>query len=81
MVDSEIAKPRVPLEGCLMSRTRRSFTTECTVESARRVIDSGHTIAEVARELGTNEASLSARPSPAQSERIHLRPHECSPMS
>jgi len=32
-----------------MSRKRRSFTTEYKVEAARRVIDSGRTIAEVAR--------------------------------
>ena len=38
-----------------MSRTRRSFTTEYKVEAAHRVIDSGRTIAEVARELGVNE--------------------------
>ncbi|WP_186627287.1 transposase [Rhodococcus sp. BP22] len=41
-----------------MSRKRRSFTTEYKVEAARRVIDFGRTIAEVARELGTNEALL-----------------------
>lgn len=41
-----------------MSRTRRSFTTEYKVEAAHRVIDSGRTIAEVARELGLNEALL-----------------------
>ena len=38
-----------------MSRTRRSFTTEYKVEAAHRVIDSGRTIAEVARGLGVNE--------------------------
>ncbi|KZM28608.1 nucleic acid binding, partial [Ascochyta rabiei] len=41
-----------------MSRKRRSFTTEYKVEAARRVIDSGRTIVEVARELGINEALL-----------------------
>lgn len=41
-----------------MSRERRSFTTECKVEAARRVIDSGRTITEVARELSINEALL-----------------------
>ncbi|WP_137726606.1 transposase [Prescottella subtropica] len=41
-----------------MSRTRRSFTTEYKVEAAHRVIDSGRTIAEVARELGLNENLL-----------------------
>ncbi|MGC0367590.1 transposase [Rhodococcus sp. 27YEA15] len=41
-----------------MSRKRRSFTTEYKVEAARRVIDSGRTIAEVARELDINEALL-----------------------
>ena len=41
-----------------MSRTRRLFTTEYKVEAAHRVIDSGRTIAEVARELGVNEGLL-----------------------
>ncbi|MEW1881860.1 transposase [Rhodococcoides fascians] len=41
-----------------MSRKRRSFTTEYKVEAARRVIDSGRTIAEVARELAINEGLL-----------------------
>jgi transposase-like protein len=41
-----------------MSRTRRSFTTEYKVEAAHRVIDSGRTITEVARELGVNEGLL-----------------------
>ncbi|MCC4306647.1 transposase [Rhodococcus sp. 3-2] len=41
-----------------MSRTRRSFTTEYKVEAAHRVIDSGRTIAEVARELGLSENLL-----------------------
>lgn len=41
-----------------MSRTRRSFTTEYKVEAAHRVIDSGRSVAEVARELGLNEGLL-----------------------
>src|SRR5574340_1194467 len=41
-----------------MSRTRRSFTTEYKVEAAHRVIDSGRTIVEVARELGLNDGLL-----------------------
>lgn len=41
-----------------MSRKRRSFTTEYKVEAARRVIDSGRTIAEVARDLGLSENLL-----------------------
>jgi len=41
-----------------MSRKRRSFTTEYKVEAAHRVIDSGRTIAEVARDLGVNEGLL-----------------------
>ena len=40
-------------------RKRRSFTTEYKVEAAHRVIDSGRTIAEVARELGLNDGLLS----------------------
>ena len=35
-----------------MAITRRSFTAEYRVEAAHRVIDSGRTIIEVARELG-----------------------------
>ncbi len=41
-----------------VSRKRRSFTAEYRVEAAHRVIDSGRTIAEVARELGLNESLL-----------------------
>lgn len=41
-----------------MSRSRRSYTTEYKVEAAHRVIDSGRTIASVARELGLNESLL-----------------------
>ncbi|MFC3448294.1 transposase [Amycolatopsis speibonae] len=41
-----------------MSRKRRSFTTEYKVGAAHRVIDSGRVIAEVARELGVDEALL-----------------------
>jgi transposase len=39
-------------------RTRRSFTTEYKVEAAHRVIDSGRSISEVARELGLNDGLL-----------------------
>ncbi|MGQ4601656.1 transposase, partial [Nocardia sp. R6R-6] len=41
-------------------RKRRSYTTEYKVEAAHRVIDSGRTIAEVARELGIDAGMLSA---------------------
>jgi len=40
-------------------RPRRSFTPEYKVEAAHRVIDSGRTIAEVARELGLTDGLLS----------------------
>jgi transposase-like protein len=40
-------------------RKRRSYTAEYKVEAAHRVIDSGRTIAEVARELGIDPAMLS----------------------
>ena len=43
-----------------MSATRRRFTTEYKVEAAHRVIDSGRSVAEVARELSINEVSLYA---------------------
>ncbi|MEV4129902.1 transposase [Nocardia sp. NPDC049707] len=39
-------------------RKRRSFTAEYKVEAAHRVIDSGRTVAEVARELGIHESLL-----------------------
>lgn len=41
-----------------MSASRRKFTTEYKVEAAHRVIDSGRSIAEVARELNIGEQSL-----------------------
>jgi transposase-like protein len=41
-------------------RKRRSYTTEYKVEAAHRVIDTGRTIAEVARELGIDAGMLSA---------------------
>ncbi len=40
-------------------RKRRSYTTEYKVEAAHRVVDSGRTIAEVARELGIDAGMLS----------------------
>ncbi|MQY32045.1 transposase [Nocardia aurantia] len=41
------------------SRKRRSYTAEYKVEAAHRVIDTGRTIAEVARELGIDAGLLS----------------------
>ena len=41
-----------------MAITRRSFTAEYRVEAAHRVIDSGRTIIEVARDLGVGEQLL-----------------------
>src|SRR4051794_1693825 len=38
-----------------MPRPRRSFTPECRVEAAHRVIDSNRRVAEVARELDLHE--------------------------
>ena len=43
-----------------MSASRRKFTTEYKVEAAHRVIDSGRSIVEVARELNVGEQSLGA---------------------
>lgn len=40
-------------------RRRRSYTAEYKVEASHRVIDSGRTIAEVARELGIDAGMLS----------------------
>ncbi|OIQ85804.1 transposase [mine drainage metagenome] len=41
-----------------MSVSRRKFTTEYKVQAAHRVIDSGRTVTEVARELGLVEVTL-----------------------
>lgn len=41
-----------------MSGSRRKFTPEYKVEAAHRVIDSGRSLAEVARELSLNESNL-----------------------
>jgi transposase-like protein len=41
-----------------MSASRRRFSTEYKVEAAHRVIDSGRSVAEVARELGLHEVTL-----------------------
>ncbi|MEV6103018.1 transposase [Nocardia sp. NPDC051981] len=40
-------------------RKHRSYSTEYKVEAAHRVIDSGRTIADVARELGIDAGMLS----------------------
>ncbi|MDQ3576335.1 MAG: transposase [Actinomycetota bacterium] len=42
-------------------RKRRSYTAEYKVEAAHRVIDSGRTVAEVARDLGIDAGMLSVR--------------------
>lgn len=41
-----------------MSDSRRRFTSEYKIEAAHRVIDTGRSIAEVARELSLNEVTL-----------------------
>ena len=41
-----------------MSGSRRRFTAEYKIEAAHRVIDSGRSIAEVARDLSLNEVTL-----------------------
>jgi transposase len=41
-----------------MSTSRRKFSAEYRVEAAHRVIDTGRSIAEVARELRVKEVSL-----------------------
>lgn len=43
----------------MSARKRRSYTAEYKVEAAHRVIDTGRTIAEVARELGVDPGMLS----------------------
>ena len=59
MVDIEGGLPGgVCWEDVLVGNSRRSFTAEYRVEAAHRVIDSGRTIAEVARDLGVGEQLL-----------------------
>ena len=41
-----------------MGRTRRGFTPEYKDEAVKLVINTGRTVAKVARELGLNEATL-----------------------
>jgi transposase-like protein len=41
-----------------MSTGRRKFTPEYKIEASHRVIDSGRTVADVARELSLNEVTL-----------------------
>ena len=41
-----------------MAPTRRSFTPDYRVEAAHRVIDTGRTIAQVARDIGVGEQLL-----------------------
>ncbi|MEP7191715.1 MAG: transposase [Actinomycetota bacterium] len=41
-----------------MGRTRRGFTPEYKDEAVKLVINTGRTVATVARELGINEATL-----------------------
>lgn len=43
----------------MSARKRRSYTAEYKVEAAHRVIDTGRTIAEVARELGIDPGMFS----------------------
>ena len=41
-----------------MSGSRRRFTAECKIEAAHRVVNSGRSIAQVARDLPLNEVTL-----------------------
>jgi len=45
-----------------MGRTRRGFTPEYKDEAVKLVINTGRTVATVARELGLNEAGAQALP-------------------
>lgn len=59
-MDTELAGTESCWKDVLMPpRKRRSFTAEYKVEAAHQVIDSGRTVAEVARELGLNDGLLS----------------------
>ncbi|AZI58888.1 hypothetical protein EH165_12800 [Nakamurella antarctica] len=57
-VDIDLAGLRACWEDVNMSNSRRVFTAEYRVEAAHRVIDSGRTIAETARELAVSEQLL-----------------------
>ncbi len=54
-----------------MSNGRRKFTTEFKVEAAHRVIDSGRSIVEVARELSLRQDTLGTWEHPWQQLNDH----------
>jgi transposase len=67
-----------------MSRTLGLFTTEYKFEAAHRVIDSGRTIADVARELDVNEglvgrwvASYNGRAFPTKADPLQQLTNGC----
>ena len=58
-VDTQQADPRADWKDVTMGVTRRKFTLEFRIEAAHRVIDTGRTVRDVARELSVVENSLS----------------------
>ncbi len=58
-----------------MEATRRKFTLEFRIEAAHRVIDTGRTVRDVARELSVSENSLSKW---VRDERRHMETLEGS---
>ncbi len=54
-----ISRPEGRLEGCHRGSNQKKFTLEFRTEAAHRVIDTGRTVREVARELSVFENSLS----------------------
>jgi transposase len=58
-VDTQEPGSRVGWEDVTMGITRRKFTLEFRTEAAHRVIDTGRTVRDVAKELSVLENSLS----------------------
>jgi len=58
-VDTQLSDGSVGWEDVTMGATRRKFTLEFRTEAAHRVIDTGRTVRDVAKELSVLEGSLS----------------------
>jgi len=58
-VDTQLSDGSVGWEDVTMGTTRRKFTLEFRTEAAHRVIDTGRTVRDVAKELSVLEGSLS----------------------
>jgi transposase len=58
-VDTQLSDAPVGWKDVTMGATRRKFTLEFRTEAAHRVIDTGRTVRDVAKELSVLEGSLS----------------------